>query len=127
MTARDIVSSLTEVNLQLYDPESADRALEKEESARVSQSVTSFERGKRLATQAHALIPGGCHTYAKGDDQFPTLAPSFIARGKGCRVWDLDDNEYIEYGMGLRSVTLGHAYQPVIDAVTRQLPLGTNY
>ena len=73
------------------------------------------------------VIPGGCHTYAKGDDQFPQLAPSFIARGKGCRVWDLDGNEYIEYGMGLRSVTLGHAYQPVINAAARQLPLGTNF
>jgi len=91
------------------------------------QGERSFERGKQLAKRAHALIPGGCHTYAKGDDQFPTLAPSFIARGKGCRVWDLDGNEYIEYGMGLRSVTLGHAYQSVIDAVARQLPFGTNF
>ena len=62
----------------------------------------SFERGKALVNRCHELIPGGCHTYAKGDDQFPQLAPSFIARGKGCRVWDLDGNEYIEYGMGLR-------------------------
>ncbi|HEV8000671.1 MAG TPA: glutamate-1-semialdehyde 2,1-aminomutase [Planctomycetaceae bacterium] len=89
--------------------------------------MSSFERGKLLSAQAHALIPGGCHTYAKGDDQFPALAPSFIARGEGCHVWDLDGHEYIEYGMGLRAVTLGHAYQPVIDAVARQLPLGTNY
>jgi glutamate-1-semialdehyde 2,1-aminomutase len=86
-----------------------------------------FDRGKNLSALAWNLIPGGCHTYAKGDDQFPQLAPSFIAQGKGCHVWDLDGNEYIEYGMGLRAVTLGHAYQPVIDAVARQLPLGTNF
>jgi glutamate-1-semialdehyde 2,1-aminomutase len=86
-----------------------------------------FDLGKDLAARARALIPGGCHTYAKGDDQFPQLAPSFIAQGKGCHVWDLDGNEYIEYGMGLRAVTLGHAYQPVIDAVARQLPLGANF
>jgi glutamate-1-semialdehyde 2,1-aminomutase len=86
-----------------------------------------FDGGKALASRARTVIPGGCHTYAKGDDQFPQLAPSFIARGKGCHVWDLDGNEYIEYGMGLRSVTLGHAYQPVIDAAARQLPLGTNF
>ena len=86
-----------------------------------------YDLGKEFAQRARALSPGGCHTYAKGDDQFPQLAPSFIARGKGCRVWDLDGNEYIEYGMGLRSVTLGHAYQPVINAAARQLPLGTNF
>ena len=69
-----------------------------------------------LRERAHALIPGGAHTYAKGDDQFPELAPTAIERGLGCRVWDVDGNEFIEYGMGLRSVTLGHAYPPIIDA-----------
>lgn len=75
----------------------------------------------------HALIPGGCHTYAKGDDQFPENAPTCIARGQGCHVWDVDGNEYIEYGMGLRSVTLGHAFRPVVEAAYRQMLLGNNY
>ena len=47
------------------------------------------------------------------------MAPGFIARGAGCHVWDADGNEFIEYGMGLRAVTLGHAYAPVVDAVAR--------
>src|SRR5438477_577777 len=89
--------------------------------------ITCFERGKALAGRAHQLIPGGAHTYAKGDDQFPQLAPSFITRGKGCHVWDLDGNEYIEYGMGLRAVTLGHAFEPVVAAVARQLQFGMNF
>jgi glutamate-1-semialdehyde 2,1-aminomutase len=127
VTIRDIDRSTLEANLHLYDPQSADRTLENEESQGGSESARSFDRGKQLSTQAHTLIPGGCHTYAKGDDQFPVLAPSFITHGKGCHVWDLDGNEYIEYGMGLRAVTLGHAYQSVVDAVARQLPLGTNY
>ena len=82
---------------------------------------------KRLQFASHRLIPGGCHTYAKGDDQFPELAPAFIQRGCGCHVWDIDGNEFIEYGMGLRAVTLGHAYPAVLDAVRRQLELGTNF
>lgn len=73
------------------------------------------------------MIPGGAHTYAKGDDQYPELAPGFIVRGKGCRVWDVDGNEFIEYGMGLRSVTLGHAYEPVLQAAWRQMQLGSNF
>jgi glutamate-1-semialdehyde 2,1-aminomutase len=80
-----------------------------------------------LRLRSHALIPGGCHTYAKGDDQYPELAPGFIVTGKGCHVWDVDGNEFIEYGMGLRAVTLGHAYPPVVEAAHRQMLLGTNF
>ena len=86
-----------------------------------------FEKSNLLRSKSHDLIPGGCHTYAKGDDQYPALSPGFIQRGKGCHVWDVDGNEYIEYGMGLRAVTLGHAFPPVIEAATRQLRLGSNF
>ena len=87
----------------------------------------SFARSEALKARSHRLIPGGAHTYAKGDDQYPVLAPGFISHGKGCLVWDVDGNEYIEYGMGLRAVTLGHAYEPVLEAVSRQLRLGANF
>ena len=80
-----------------------------------------------MQARAHALIPGGAHTYAKGDDQYPVLAPGFLTRGQGCHVWDVDGNEFIEYGMGLRAVTLGHAYAPVVEAAHRQMLLGENY
>ena len=86
-----------------------------------------FDRTNSLSRRAHELIPGGCHTYAKGDDQYPVLAPGFIDRGLGCHVWDLDGNEYIEYGMGLRAVTLGHCFPAVLDAVRHELDRGTNF
>jgi glutamate-1-semialdehyde 2,1-aminomutase len=87
----------------------------------------NFEKSKALQQKSHALIPGGAHTYAKGDDQYPEQAPGFIARGEGCHVWDIDGNEFIEYGMGLRAVTLGHAYKPVVEAAYRQMQLGINF
>lgn len=87
----------------------------------------NFQKSKALQPRSHLLIPGGCHTYAKGDDQYPENAPGFIVKGAGCHVWDVDGNEFIEYGMGLRSVTLGHAYKPVVDAAYRQMLLGNNY
>jgi glutamate-1-semialdehyde 2,1-aminomutase len=94
----------------------------------IPQPTTGVSPATRsLQRRAHDLIPGGAHTYAKGDDQFPETAPPFIARGKGCHVWDLDGNEYIEYGMGLRSVALGHAFPRVIEAVKRELGNGTNF
>lgn len=90
-------------------------------------SEMDFSRSRALTPRAHELIPGGSHTYAKGDDQFPEQAPAFIVRGKGCHVWDVDGNEFIEYGMGLRAVTLGHAFGPVVEAAYRQMQLGTNF
>jgi glutamate-1-semialdehyde 2,1-aminomutase len=42
-------------------------------------------------------------------------------------VWDVDGNELVEYGMGLRAVTLGHAYRPVVEAAQRQMLLGANF
>lgn len=86
-----------------------------------------FSRSRARQFKAHRLIPGGAHTYAKGDDQYPEPAPAFIARGKGCHVWDVDGNKFIEYGMGLRAVTLGHAFEPVVQAAYRQMQLGTNF
>jgi glutamate-1-semialdehyde 2,1-aminomutase len=86
-----------------------------------------FERSRQLQARSHALIPGGAHTYAKGDDQFPLEAPGFVTHGKGCRVWDADGNEFIEYGMGLRAVTLGHGYAPVVEAAARAMAQGTNF
>lgn len=86
-----------------------------------------FDTSEKLRHKSHLLIPGGGHTYAKGDDQYPELAPGFIVRGEGCHVWDVDGNEFIEYGMGLRSVALGHCYRPVVEAAYRQMLLGTNF
>ena len=58
--------------------------------------TSQFRNSQLLASKAHALIPGGCHTYAKGDDQYPVLAPGFIQRGSGSHVFDVDGHEYIE-------------------------------
>lgn len=86
-----------------------------------------FGVSKQLQARSHEVIPGGAHTYSKGDDQFPEAYPVFIERGKGCHVWDADGNEFIEYGMGLRAVTLGHAFEPVVKAAYEQMLLGANF
>ena len=89
--------------------------------------IDRFTVSHELRPRAHSLIPGGAHTYAKGDDQYPVLAPGFIARGSGCRVWDVDGNTFIEYGMGLRAVSLGHAFPKVNSAAVRQIRRGSNF
>ncbi len=86
-----------------------------------------FHQSQTLQEKFNALIPGGSHTYAKGDDQYPEYQAPYISKGKGCRVWDVDGNEFIEYGMGLRAVGLGHAFQPIIDAAHHQMLQGSNF
>ena len=54
------------------------------------------------------------------------MAP-VIERGLGAHVWDVDGNEYIEYGSGLRAVSLGHAHPRVLEAVRGQLERGSNF
>ncbi len=85
------------------------------------------EGAETLQERAHRLIPAGCHTYAKGDDQYPLAAPPLIRRGAGSHVWDMEGREYIEYGMGLRAVILGHGYPDVVDAAHQAMRDGTNF
>jgi len=87
----------------------------------------NFKKSLELQKYFQEKIPGGAHTYAKGDDQFPEFMPLYLAKGKGSHVWDVDGNEFIEYGMGLRSVTLGHAFEPILKAVEKQVQLGSNF
>nr|WP_198151192.1 glutamate-1-semialdehyde 2,1-aminomutase [Kibdelosporangium sp. MJ126-NF4]CTQ93501.1 Glutamate-1-semialdehyde aminotransferase (EC 5.4.3.8) [Kibdelosporangium sp. MJ126-NF4] len=86
-----------------------------------------FRRSNDLQARLHDLVPGGAHTYARGADQYPEGMAPVLARGKGATVWDVDGNRYVEYGMGLRSITLGHAYEPVVEAVRAELGNGLSF
>jgi glutamate-1-semialdehyde 2,1-aminomutase len=93
----------------------------------VTKRISNFKLSDEYRNTIHDLIPGGAHTYSKGDDQFPILSPAAITHGKGCRVWDPDGNEYIECLGGLASISLGHAYEPVVVRVTEELKKGNNF
>ena len=85
--------------------------------------LVHFDASNHAQEALHRMVPGGAHTYARGSDQYPEEMAPVIARGKGARVEDLDGNTFVEYGIGLRSVTLGHAHPPVVEAV-REAVLG---
>ena len=91
------------------------------------KKITNFVKSKEYSARIHDLIPGGAHTYSKGDDQFPFNSPAAISHGKGAHVWDLDGNEYIDCSMGLTSVCIGHGYEPVAQAVCDAAYRGTNF
>jgi len=72
------------------------------------------------------LIPGGAHTYSRGDDQYPSNAPQILVKGKGCYVWDSEGNKYLDYGMALRANTIGYSYDPVDQAAFKEIQNGNN-
>ena len=86
-----------------------------------------FLESDRAQDRLHDLVPGGAHTYARGPDQFPEGMAPVIVRGRGARVEDVDGNTFVEYGIGLRSVTLGHAHPRVNEAVSRAIADGVNF
>jgi glutamate-1-semialdehyde 2,1-aminomutase len=89
--------------------------------------LRSYDRSNAAQRRLHALVPGGAHTLARGSDQYPESMTPILVRGDGARVLDVDGNWYIEYGMGLRSVTLGHGYRPVVAAVASAAAGGTSF
>lgn len=66
-------------------------------------------------SRRHQLIPGGCHTYSKGDANFPPGAP-VLAGGKGGTVWQADGRPYVDWGMGINNVLIGHGEQVIDEA-----------
>lgn len=87
-----------------------------------------IDESLRLLEEARDLVPGGSHTGSKGPDQFVQgVSPTHLQRGEGCRVWDVDGNEYIDHAMGLGPMILGHNYPAVTEAVQEQIQDGTAF
>ncbi len=76
--------------------------------------------------KAHQFIPGGAHTYSRGDDQYPLNAPPVLEKGKGCYVWDVEGNKYLDYGMALRAVTVGYGHESIAEKAIEQIHFGNN-
>jgi glutamate-1-semialdehyde aminotransferase len=91
-------------------------------------SYPSIAESQRLLAQAADLIPAYTQTLAKGPTQHVQgIAPAYLRRGEGCRVWDVDGNEFIDYTMGVGPLSLGYAYPAVDAAIQRQLADGITF
>jgi glutamate-1-semialdehyde 2,1-aminomutase/spore coat polysaccharide biosynthesis protein SpsF len=81
-----------------------------------------------LLARGQALIPGASQTMSKGPTQWVQgVAPNFLDRGAGARVWDVDGNEYLDFPMALGPIILGHAYPAVNAAIAAQVQEGTTF
>jgi glutamate-1-semialdehyde 2,1-aminomutase len=80
-------------------------------------------RSLKLWTEARELMPRG----VPSSFQDAAPQPIFMDRGKGSRVWDVDGNEYVDFHNGFGVMVVGHAHPKIVDAVTRQMALGSHY
>lgn len=87
----------------------------------LAQSQAWFARSQKV-------IPGCAQTFSKGYTQYVQgVAPLFLQRGQGCRVWDVDGNEYIDYVQGLLANILGYAHPEVNAAAAAQYTEGHSF
>jgi glutamate-1-semialdehyde aminotransferase len=99
--------------------------------AMTTESKTKYptiERSNQIFERSIGLIPAGTQTLAKGPGQWVKgVAPKYLARGRGGRVWDVDGNEYVDLNMGIGPLSLGYAYPAVDDAIRAQLADGITF
>jgi len=79
-------------------------------------------KSRQLFKRASQIIPLGSQTFSKSYLQFiKGQAPLFLTHGKGCYVWDIDNNKYIDFINGLLPIILGYQYPAVDKAIKNQL------
>jgi len=87
--------------------------------------MKKFNKSQELFKKVSKNIPLASQTFSKSYLQYiKGQAPLFITRAKGCRVWDVDGNEYIDFINGLLPVILGYQYPAVDMAIRQQLEKG---
>jgi glutamate-1-semialdehyde 2,1-aminomutase len=82
--------------------------------------------GQKLWKRAKQVIPGGNMLLSKRAEMFlPEQWPAYFSKAKGCKVWDLDGNEYTDmFIMGIGTNILGYGNQEVDDAVRKTIDSG---
>jgi glutamate-1-semialdehyde 2,1-aminomutase len=80
---------------------------------------------KSYSTWQHnrTVMPAGVGSFFRLADPFPMV----IKRAKNARVWDVDDNEYLDFMLGFSTMILGNTPDEVHEAIREALPNGTQY
>ncbi|MDD3005313.1 glutamate-1-semialdehyde 2,1-aminomutase [Flavobacterium sp.] len=85
-----------------------------------------YKRSSQLFAEAEKVIPGGVNSPVRA---FKSVGgtPIFVKKAQGAYLYDEDDNRLIDYINSWGPMILGHAYQPVVDAVIERAKLGTSF
>jgi glutamate-1-semialdehyde aminotransferase len=92
----------------------------------MSNVERSLAKSQEYLAAAQRYVPGCSQTFSKAPSQYVQgVSPAFIRRAQGCRVWDVDGNEYIDHVMSLDAIVIGYNDPDVVRAVRAQLEDGT--
>jgi len=85
-----------------------------------------YQRSSALFNDAQKVIPGGVNSPVRA---FKAVGgtPIFVKEAKGAYLYDEDGNRLIDYINSWGPMILGHAYQPVVDAVVEKAKKGTSF
>ena len=88
--------------------------------------ITKNGKGQMLYKKAKTLIPGGTQLLSKRPEMFlPEYWPAYYSKAKGCKIWDLDGNEYTDVSyMGIGANVLGYANDEVDEAAREAIACG---
>lgn len=75
-----------------------------------------FQKSVEWFRRAEAVIPGGIYGSKSPGFVVPGSFPYYFDRGDGCRLYDVDGNEFIDYMCGYGSMIMGYGYEPVLKA-----------
>ena len=89
----------------------------------VKQYCQKTPTSLRLAEKARGVFPSGI----THDARYLEPHPIYVDRAEGCRKWDVDGNEYVDYAGGHGALLLGHSHPAVVEAVQKQIVKGTHY
>jgi glutamate-1-semialdehyde 2,1-aminomutase len=94
-------------------------------SAGTSIEIFAAQRPKsrELYRQAQELIAGG----VGHDMRHNPVAPTYVTHARGSHKWDVDGNEYIDYGMGNGALLVGHAHPAIVAAVQNVVESGLHF
>ncbi|HEV3037477.1 MAG TPA: aminotransferase class III-fold pyridoxal phosphate-dependent enzyme [Candidatus Angelobacter sp.] len=86
-------------------------------------SSMAVDQDALLRRRAIQVIPGGMYGHLRAE-ALPPGYPQFFARGQGCRLWDVNGREYIDFMCSWGPVVLGHRHPAVEAAANRQMQQG---
>jgi glutamate-1-semialdehyde 2,1-aminomutase len=85
--------------------------------------MEKLRKSRELFAEARRLTPGGVHSGLRFSEPYPI----FISKAKGANIYDVDNNEYIDYHLAFGPVVLGHNHRSIVNAVKNQLSKGIIY
>ncbi|OIJ10298.1 glutamate-1-semialdehyde-2,1-aminomutase [Anaerobacillus arseniciselenatis] len=88
--------------------------------------MRSFDKSKAAFKKAQPVMPGGVNSPVRAFKSV-NMDPVFMERGQGCKIYDIDGNEYIDYVLSWGPLVLGHADEQVTEALKKAADLGTSF